>query len=151
MNPNSPISDIMTTRLVTVRPDEKVRTIQDIFAKNSFHHVPVIDDGEKLLGIISKEDFFRFSYLLALNTTGKTFSGMAYEHYTAKDLMTKYPINLDPDDTVGLAADIFLANKFHALPIVEDGALVGIVTTHDLLQYSFNSPIVPEAEEEFEE
>lgn len=51
--------------------------------------------------------------------------------------MTPYPIQLDPDDSIGLAIDIFLANKFHALPIVEDGALLGIVTTHDLLEYAF--------------
>ena len=52
--------------------------------------------------------------------------------------MTKYPISLEPDDTIGLAADIFLANRFHALPILDDDVLVGLVTAHDLLRYSFN-------------
>jgi acetoin utilization protein AcuB len=66
--------------------------------------------------------------------------------------MTKYPLQLSPDDTVGLAADIFLANKFHALPIVDDGQLVGIVTAHDLLSYSFSSPVGEEmGMEEYEE
>jgi CBS domain-containing protein len=63
---------------------------------------------------------------------------------TAEQFMTKYPVQLDPDDSIGLAADIFLANKFHALPIVEDGVLVGLVTSHDLLQYSFSSPVESE-------
>ena len=54
--------------------------------------------------------------------------------------MTEFPMHLDPEDSIGLAADTFLANKFHALPIVEDQVLVGLITTHDLLKYSFESP-----------
>ena len=46
---------------------------------------------------------------------------------------------------------IFLANKFHSLPIVEDGKLTGMITAHDLLEYGFNSPFVTKEEEEEEE
>jgi acetoin utilization protein AcuB len=51
--------------------------------------------------------------------------------------MTPEPIVVDPDDSIGLAADIFLVNTLHALPVVEDNRLVGIITTHDLLKYAF--------------
>ena len=51
-------------------------------------------------------------------------------------------LSINADDSIGLAADIFLANRFHALPIVEENRLVGMVTTHDLLLYSFNSSFV---------
>ena len=138
MNANYPISKIMTTDLVTVRQDDTIHKIREIFNTNDFHHIPVVDAGEKLAGIISKEDFYRFSYILSLQTTGRTYSELNYQHLLAKDIMTKYPICLDPDDTIGLAADIFLANKLHALPILEDGTLLGIVTTHDLLKFSFD-------------
>ena len=60
-------------------------------------------------------------------------------------------MQLEPDDTIGLAADIFLANKFHALPVVEDERLVGIVTTHDLLKYSFTAVMEPLEEEVYVE
>ncbi len=148
MNPNNPISSIMTTNMITVRPGDTARKVREVFKMHSFHHLPVTDEGEKLVGIISKEDFFRISYLLSLDSTGRTYSNKAYEHMTAEQFMTKYPVQLDPDDSIGLAADIFLANKFHALPIVEDGVLVGLVTSHDLLQYSFSSPV--ESEESVE-
>jgi CBS domain-containing protein len=52
--------------------------------------------------------------------------------------MTTYPVFLEPDDTIDLAADIFLANKFHALPILDDGQLVGLLTTHDLIRHVFS-------------
>lgn len=141
MNPNQPVSSIMTTQLVTVRPDDTVHKVKEIFNENEFHHLPVVADGERLAGLISKEDFFRLSYLMSLNTTGRTYSEMAYNHLKAKDIMTEYPVSLEPEDTIGLAADIFLSNKFHALPILEGETLVGIVTSHDLLQYSFKSPV----------
>lgn len=133
----------MTTDLVTVSPEETARNIKDLFNQNSFHHLPVTDKGGLLIGIISKEDFFKVAYVLSLSTTGRTWSEGAYKALRARDFMTKYPLTLDPDDSIGLAADIFLANKFHALPIVEDDQLVGLVTSHDLLRFSFNA-VVPE-------
>jgi len=151
MNPNNPISSIMTTNMTTVRPDDTAREIREIFKTHSFHHIPVTDAGEKLIGIISKEDFFRIAYLLSLDSTGRTYTNKVYDHLTAEQFMTKYPVQLDPDDSVGLAADIFLANKFHALPIVEDGVLIGIVTSHDLLHYSFESPVQSKQELEFDD
>lgn len=151
MNPNNPISSIMTTNMITVRPDDTARKVREVFKTHSFHHIPVTDSGEKLIGIISKEDFFRIAYLLSLDSTGRTYTNKVYEHLSAEQFMTKYPVQLDPDDSIGLAADIFLANKFHALPIVEDGVLIGIVTSHDLLQYSFESPVEPEEELELDD
>lgn len=140
-----------TTDLITVTPDENAEKIKSLFESNNFHHLPVVDRGEKLVGIISKEDFLRIAYLLSLNTTGRTYSKKEYGRLEARDIMTSYPMVLDPDDTIGLAADIFLANKFHALPIVEDERLVGLITSHDLLNFSFNSPYLKEEEEETEQ
>jgi CBS domain-containing protein len=151
MKADKPIREIMTTDLVTVSPSTNVSVIKEIFDKHDFHHLPVVDKGEELTGIISKEDFFKLSYLLSLTTSGHTFTEKEYESLKAKDIMTKYPLSLDPEDTTGLAADIFLVNKFHALPIIEDGRLLGLITTHDLLKYSFDSKIVIKEGEETEE
>lgn len=138
MDKNKPVADIMTTELVVVHPDDSARKVQQIFNDNDFHHIPVVEGEHKLVGIISKEDFFRLAYALSLDTTGPTYSKHTYDSLTARNVMTRYPIHLDADDDIGLAADIFLANRFHALPIVDNGQLVGIVTTHDLLAHSFS-------------
>ena len=44
---------------------------------------------------------------------------------------------LEPSSKIGTAAEVFLENLFHALPIVDDGKLVGIITSFDVLKYSF--------------
>lgn len=141
----------MTTRMVTVNPDANAKNIKEIFEKNEFHHLPVVDRGEELVGIISKEDFFKVAYILSLGEMGGERVENGYASLKAKDFMTKYPLVVDPEDTLGLAADIFLANKFHALPIVEDGRLIGIITTHDLLKSAFNSKTIDKETEEMEE
>ncbi len=125
------IKVIMTKNLVTAHPANSLEQIKGIFDRMEFHHLPVVTDGNRLVGIISRMDIERFHDLIVGNQL----------HATAEDIMTKFPMSLDADDTVGLAADIFLANKFHAIPIVEDGELLGLVTTHDILRFCFKSAI----------
>ncbi len=152
MNPNIAVQEIMTRNPVTVQPNTGLGVVRELFSKNSFHHVPVAGLGGELIGIISREDFFKVAYVLSVEATKSDKAKSHFHSLVAEDIMTKYPLQLSPDDTIGLAADIFLANKFHAVPIVDDGQLVGIVTSHDLLAFSFSSPVGEEIElENFEE
>lgn len=136
----------MTTSVVTVVPDAPVKEVQHIFAEKGFHHLPVVEPGGVLVGIISREDFRTFYQNLSANSSGPTWVSKQLNFRRAKDIMTAAPLYLDPDDTIGLAADIFLANKFHALPVVEDNVLMGILTTHDILAYSVGAERMDEEE-----
>ncbi len=131
----------MSSELITAKANEPLMVIRKIFEANKFHHIPIIGNNGELLGIISREDYYKVAYVLSIEGMKQKFQTLE-----AQDIMTKYPLHLDPEDTIGLAADIFLANKFHALPIVEDGRLVGIVTSHDLLAYSYSSPVEGDVE-----
>ena len=126
----------MTSELITARVEDSVNRIRQIFEANDFHHLPVVDNGSVLVGMISREDINKVVQLLAFDSKNAKHGPMR-----AKDIMSKSPLLLDPDDTIGLAADVFMTNKFHALPVVEDNALVGLVTTHDLLSYCLSSPL----------
>lgn len=141
-----PIQDMMTREVVTVRVQDDLLKVRSVFDKHTFHHLPVLTAEGHLAGIISRSDYDKVRYLLS---TG--FRGVPHG-LVAKDIMTTYPMHLEPEDTVGLAADILLANRFHALPVLDDQVLVGLVTTHDLLAFSFRSPLEPELNVmEFEE
>lgn len=136
MNPATSIKEIMTTELITVEPLDALNKIRDVFNSNTFHHILVVEEGRQLKGIISEADLNKYIQLLAFDKD-KAFHGPR----KAVDIMTKSPVVVSPDDSIGLAADIFLANKFHALPVVEDDQLVGVVTTHDILKFCFKSPL----------
>ena len=131
------VDKIMTTKVVTVFETATFSEVKKIFDNHHFHHIPVLDFDNKLKGIISKEDLAKASYLLTLKTTGKTYTQKEFDYISAKDMMSVYPVFLTPDDEIDLAADVFLSNKMPALPILDDGRLIGIVTTHDLLRYAF--------------
>ena len=131
------VDKIMTKEVITVFETATFSEVKRIFDTHHFHHLPVLDFSNKLKGIISKEDLAKASYLLSLKTTGKTYSQKEFDYISAVDIMSTYPVFLTPDDDIDLAADVFLSNKLHALPILDDGQLVGIITTHDLLRYAF--------------
>ncbi|MFK8006306.1 MAG: CBS domain-containing protein [Saprospiraceae bacterium] len=138
MNSEKSIQDIMTIDLVAVNPEDMFSDVKALFDKNDFHHLLVVGENEELLGIISREDLWRTAYHVSFVTTGQTFSKNWYTNYQVKNMMTKNPITIEPEDTLGLAADIFSSNKFRALPVVDGEELVGIVTPYDLMQYAFN-------------
>jgi acetoin utilization protein AcuB len=54
--------------------------------------------------------------------------------YTAEDVMTTKLATLESTDRINVAIEIFAENLFHAIPIVDDGALVGILTTLDVIK-----------------
>lgn len=140
MDPNRTVSEIMTIMPQTVKPSTKASEIGRLFELNSFHHLPVVEDN-RLIGMISKQDFLRIQHTLSYGWQDRVARGDDFEDFVAGDIMTEFPMHLAPDDSIGLAADIFLANKFHALPILEDEVLVGIVTSHDIIAYAFESPV----------
>lgn len=122
---NEPLSGIMSTNLITVSPDDPLTLVKDLFSKKRIHHLPVVDNGQ-LVGLITTAD------LLWLN---KSFE--EYENLKVKEIMTTKLATLEPTDKIGSAAELFLLNRFHAVPIVSDGSLIGIVTSFDILKYEF--------------
>jgi len=122
---NEPLSSIMTRNVITAGPNDKLSVAHNIFMNNRVHHLPIVD-GRRLVGILTTYDMFKFQ--------GKNGShGDVY----VKDVMTTHLATLEPDDKVGSAAELFLENRFHAVPIVKDGDLHGIVTSFDVLKYEF--------------
>lgn len=125
------IGDIMIKNVICIHADDSLKIINETFRKHKFHHIPVIEYG-KLVGIISKAD------LLQLLSIRDQYTKSEFEKIKTRNIMTSKILTLEPDDNIGLAADIFTTNFFHCIPIVTDGILGGIITTHDLLKYAFS-------------
>jgi acetoin utilization protein AcuB len=134
---NIPVAEIMTRDLLIVEPGDTLEKVRDIFQSNRLHHVPVVDRQGKLVGLISKSDFNRVNHILTLLDGQKyrTYNDVLYRSLTAEEIMTKQLTTLGPEDTLAVAADFFRENLFQALPVVDKNFLIGIVTTHDLINY----------------
>ncbi len=123
---NEPISTIMTKEVVTVRPEDTLAVVKDILFSKHLHHLPVVSN-KKLVGIVTSFDLFKL---------GKSFE--EYGGIKVKEVMTTQLAKLSPSDKVGTAAEIFLRNLFHGIPIVNaHNELLGVITTHDILKYEF--------------
>jgi len=142
MKKEIPVSQIMTPDPVFVLPETSIDQIHQLFENNGFHHLLVVKGG-KVKGIISKSDYLRVQHILCYSWSGVLGVEERFTMMTASDIMTKDPLQIESSDTIGLAADIFLVNSFHALPIVDEGELVGIVTSHDLLFYAYEGLPIP--------
>jgi acetoin utilization protein AcuB len=131
MNTEIPVKRIKTSNIVFVRPDDTMLKVEEIFEHVNIHHI-LVTEGETLKGIISKND------LLAVYKKSVAQAILPNRsQILAKDFMTENPITLDTEDTIGLAADIFLANKIHSIPVLNGDQLAGIITNHDILKYCF--------------
>jgi CBS domain-containing protein len=138
------VSEIMTSHLVTVTPKTILDKVNDIFSKNDFHHIPVVD-FERLVGIISRKDIDRVSSCIDLfhSKTNEEYNNKLFQSLLAEEVMTPKVTVLSPDDSIGYAAVLFSENKFHALPVVVGEKLVGLVTTFDMLDYAYNRKMKP--------
>jgi len=134
MNPNILVTEVMTKDVIAIHVEDSLNIVSKTFENHSFHHIPILNHG-KLAGILSKEDILR---LLSIRAE---YSEKEFKQIKVKDFMSSKIISIRPDDSVGLAADIFMTNDIHALPVVEDDELVGIITTHDLIKYAYKSPV----------
>lgn len=122
---NEPLSSIMSRNVITAGPEDSLSVAREIFMKNKVHHLPIVD-GQRLVGILTTYDMFKVQ--------GRNGG---YDSIRVKEVMTTHVATLEPDDKVGTAAELFLENLFHAVPIVKDGDLHGIVTSFDVLKYEF--------------
>jgi CBS domain-containing protein len=127
------VNDLMSREIVTIGRNDDLRMVDDLMAERHIRHIPVLEDHD-LVGIVSQRDLFK---ACMSSTMGYGQKGQrAFLHTVwVKEIMT-YPVTtVSPDTPVSEAADLMVAKGIGCLPVIEGGALVGIVTKTDLLRY----------------
>jgi acetoin utilization protein AcuB len=109
----------MTSKVISVGPHEKLSQVRAFMDSGNFRHVLVVAEG-KLIGILSDRDI-------------RSHAGYL-ECTCANAAMTANPVSVDPTTTVEEAARLMLRLKISAVPVVEHGKPVGILTTSDILR-----------------
>ncbi len=139
MGANTPVSRIMTKDLITVKSTATLKEIKSILENKHIHHVPVMENG-KLVGIVSMTDFLRLSMGTTLYEAGEAFdnegiNNIIYDSLTVEEVMTKNPATVSSNASIRDAATLFELNMFHAIPVVDEGSLVGLVSTYDVIRH----------------
>lgn len=133
MNVLAPIKTIMSTDLITVNPSDKLTVVKELFEEHNIHHIPVVRFKE-IVGIVSKSDFMHFLRGFSRNEEDRFVNYARLRAYTAEDIMTAGLAKLASTERINVALEVFMTNRFHAIPVVDNGDLVGIITTFDIIR-----------------
>lgn len=137
------VGQIMTTKVITLHPEDTMDKVKKIFEGNNIHHIPIVDRG-RVVGIISKTDYLKLLHGFTLFKTSKSdsYNAAILRSLLVREVMTQQVAKLNPEDSLETAVGFFRENLFHALPVVNnEGELVGIVTTYDLLNYAYSETL----------
>lgn len=144
-NRSIPIGQLMTTELKTLSPDDNLLKVEELFQQNDFHHIPIVDASQKIVGIISRVDFYKMEDSFTIFNTVKSrhYNTSIFKSILVSEIMIKQLATLHPEDTAIAAMGMFNENLFHAIPVVDKNhKLLGLVTTYDLLTYAYKEPIL---------
>lgn len=142
------ISDIMSKEVVTVTKNTGIRELSEIFQTRHFGTVPVVDDNGNLLGIVTSSDLIEQGRSLHIPTVISIFDWVIpiegertlekeLQRMTAQtvgEIYTEKVFTVTPSDPVSAAADLMGEHKLHALPVVENNKVVGIVARIDVIR-----------------
>lgn len=133
-----PVSTIMTTQLVVLNTTDSLEKAERLFKKHRIRHIPVIESQNRIVGMLSLTDLLRISFADGAYEDEEEVETVVYEMFSLPQVMAKNIKTVNPETTIKEVAQLLAKEEFHALPIVEDGNLVGIVTTTDLIKYLLN-------------
>jgi CBS domain-containing protein len=144
------VRDVMETEVPAIYPADSIEQVLRVLREHELPGVPVINEGDRCVGIITEEDLILSGENedLHLPHYFQLFGGFVFverfSHFeerlrkavaaTAEDLMTPDPITIEPDATVEEAARVIAQRKHNRLPVIEHGRLVGVVTRLDVLE-----------------
>ena len=133
MKKRTPVSTIMTENVVTLNNSDNLSTAEKLFKKHHIRHIPVVS-GNELKGMLSYTDLLRISFADEIEEESD-IETIVYNMFTIEQVMAKMLITVSSTTTIQKVAEILAKNEFHALPVVDNKTLVGIVTTTDLIKY----------------
>lgn len=133
------ISKVMTGNVVTIDKDADISLAQEKMYRHRFRHLPVVDDDNRLIGIITDRDIRSALPSSHLSEEDRRKQWKDFSKCKVNDIMTKNPVTISPLDTIQDALLLLHKKQFGALPVVvEQEKLVGIISVRDLLREFIN-------------
>lgn len=134
MKKRAPISQIMTKDVITLNRSDDLVTAEKLFKSNKIRHIPVVS-GKEIKGMLSYTDLLRISFADATYEEDNDVDTVVYNMFTIEQVMAKNLITINSHTSIKKVAEILAEKEFHALPVVDNNELVGIVTTTDLIKF----------------
>lgn len=144
------VKELMTTKIITVRPEATIEQVADVLHQYRFTGVPVVDEKGRLLGVIMERDFITADSKLYLPTYVKMLKDLDFvqndkKHLskeaqslinaTAADVMNSNIVTASPEDTIEHLSELFATKRVNPIPVVDAAfKLVGVISRSDLIK-----------------
>ena len=125
------VEDIMCRKIVSLTERDTIQTAIEIMRKHKIRHVPIVDDTNHLIGLVSNQDIRDATPSIFHSNDQVDIFQKPLSTIMQKDVLTGHPLDFFED-----LVSVFYDNKIDCLPILQDGILKGIITETDLL-YTF--------------
>ncbi|MDR3631177.1 MAG: CBS and ACT domain-containing protein [Desulfocapsaceae bacterium] len=128
------ISGMMAKEPVTIHPDAQISEARELMQVNHIRHLPVVDGSGALVGILTDRDMRDAMPSILLDKESYEMTLAKVLTHTVREIMTKNPQTIPVYYTIEDTLMVLQKKKVGALPVVdEDGGLLGILSTRDLL------------------
>jgi CBS domain-containing membrane protein len=127
------VREIMMGSPVTLKPGDTLDLANDVISLGRIRHIPVLDDG-RLVGLLSERDLIGAAANQIFGLKQKSKSALL-KTVLIKDIMKKKVVTVAPNTSIRDAAHLMATKKIGCVPVVTEGALVGLLTTTDILRY----------------
>lgn len=121
---NLPLSNIMSRAVITINEKADIKAATRVLQENKITCLPVVNADLKMVGILTSSDIFRF---IIADVEEQASPALVRSYMTSK------VVTIDPDTDIMAAHRLMAVNHFRALPVMQTGFLVGIITRTDLL------------------
>ena len=142
------VGDIMTTNVVTVRTDTRVSEVAQLMSKHDISGLPVVDDDDHVLGVITELDMIVRNTRFKMPTYFVILDSIIYlerpkkfhdrlQHMlgtTAEEIMSKPAVTIKSAATIADLAELMIEQRMNPIPVVEGDRLVGIVSRSDIIR-----------------
>jgi len=137
------VKEVMTRAVKTITPETRLQEVASIMCLNRFSGLPVVEEGDKLVGILAERDVLRYLFpsIKDIMTDGMgsiDFESMEAEYskvlpLKASDLMNSGVISVNPNMPILKAVSVMAKNNFRRIPVTEENnRLVGMISLGDI-------------------
>lgn len=126
------VESIMTPNPVTLSENDTLGTAHQLMTEKNIHHIPIVDNSDNMIGLISHRDI--------LAASGSTLNNHPSDNSKTllSKIMTSPVISISPDTGTLKAAQYIHQSRHGCLPIVDDDNLIGIITEYDFVEVAIS-------------
>lgn len=132
------VRDLMTESVATLTEDDNLASLYDLMDRKHIRHVPVIDQDDELVGIVSDRDLLKGALgeeaALPLSVRRQMLAQVK-----VSEIMNTEPETVDPEQSAKEAGEAMMEFKVSCMPVTDGGRLVGILTESDFVRHIVES------------